>query len=249
MLKEALAKANVSKRKDRAVNDLGNARPARCLAVWAITTVAVVGVVLWSLPDLPAPAGGQASFDLMLVQGCALVVVLCAGWWWVVTTVVVLEALVGPGRAGSRRVPGVPAPLRRWLLAACGVAVLTSGLSPAHATPGSVHRDDQPRGGGVTLDGLPLPERPSGGIAPGTHRQHRVSRDAEPAEVVVRPGDSLWTIAATALGPGADNAAVAAHWQRIHRLNRRVVGTDPDVIQPGQHLALPSRPTPPRGES
>lgn len=234
------------------MNDLGTARSARCLAVWGATTVAVVVAALWCLPDLPGvpTSTGQASFERLLVQGSALVVVLCAGWWWVVTTVVVLEALVGTTRGrcqGSAR--GVPAPVRRWVLAACGVAVLSGGLSPAHATPGSVHRDDRPRDGVVTLDGLPLPERPSGGIvAPSAPRPDRVPRETEPTEVVVRPGDSLWTIAATALGPGADSATVTAYWQRIHLLNRRVVGADPDVILPGQHLALP-RPTPPRGES
>lgn len=237
------------------MNDLGIARSARCLAVWGATTVAVVVVVLWCLPDLPGllsgpTSAGLASFERLLVQGSALAVVLCAGWWWVVTTVVVLEALVGTTRDRSSRARGVPAPVRRWVLAACGVAVLSGGLSPAHATPGSVHRDDRPRDGVVTLDGLPLPERPSGSlVAPAARRPDRVPREVEPAEVVVRPGDSLWTIAATALGPGADSATVTAYWQRIHLLNRRVVGTDPDVIRPGQHLALPGRPTPPRGES
>ncbi|GEP38740.1 hypothetical protein NPS01_24030 [Nocardioides psychrotolerans] len=233
------------------MNGLGTARWARCLIVWAATTAAVVVVVLWSVPDLPPVSGGRLPFDRMLVQGCALALVLCAGWWWAVTTVVVLEALVGTSRCTSgRAVRGVPAPARRWLLAACGVVVLSGGLTPAHATPGSVHRDDQPRGGAVTLDGLPLPERPIGGLG-GTAGRHQdgAARQVTPARVVVQPGDSLWEIAATALGPGADPAAVSAHWQRIHQLNRHVVGADPDVIHPGQHLAMPSRPTPPRGES
>lgn len=57
--------------------------------------------------------------------------------------------------------------------------------------------------------------------------------------VVVRPGDSLWTISARALGDGQ-------RWPEIWRLNRHhVVGSDaarltnPRVIRPGWRLVLP----------
>lgn len=232
------------------MNALGTPRPARCLAVWGATTAAVVLVSLWSAPDLPVVAGpGRATFDVLLVRGCALALVLCASWWWFVTTIVVLEALRVTD-LGARTGRGVPDPARRWVLAACGVAVVSSSLSPAHATPGSVQRDDRPRSGATTVEGLPLPERPSGGLVSpvGAQRDHS-TRQPAPALVVVRPGDSLWHIAATALGPGADVAAVSSYWRRIHRLNDDVVGADPDLIRPGQQLLLPTRPVPPRGES
>lgn len=56
--------------------------------------------------------------------------------------------------------------------------------------------------------------------------------------VVVRPGDCLWAIAARRLDrPTASQ--VAAIWPRWWHTNRRVVGPDPDLIQPGQQLRPP----------
>lgn len=56
---------------------------------------------------------------------------------------------------------------------------------------------------------------------------------------VVRPGDSLWTIAVAVLGT-EDPVPVARYWARIHRANREVIGPNPDLIHPGQRLALPN---------
>ena len=62
----------------------------------------------------------------------------------------------------------------------------------------------------------------------------------EPAEVVVRRGDSLWAITARHLGAGATDAAIAAEWPRWHAANRRVIGNDPDLLLPGQRLRAPA---------
>ncbi|WP_176554784.1 LysM peptidoglycan-binding domain-containing protein, partial [Georgenia sp. 311] len=56
---------------------------------------------------------------------------------------------------------------------------------------------------------------------------------------VVRPGDSLWAVAARHLGPGATVADVAAEWPRWYEANRDVVGADPGLIHPGQLLQAP----------
>ena len=37
----------------------------------------------------------------------------------------------------------------------------------------------------------------------------------------------------------ATAADITACWQRIHRLNRAVIGPDPDLILPTQRLRLP----------
>jgi nucleoid-associated protein YgaU len=61
--------------------------------------------------------------------------------------------------------------------------------------------------------------------------------------VVVRSGDSLWSIAARELGPRATDAQVAAAWPRWYAANADVVGPDPGMIRPGQHLRVPDRPS------
>ena len=68
----------------------------------------------------------------------------------------------------------------------------------------------------------------------------RRRRDAAPTAdaYVVRPGDSLWSIARAHPAPAAD---VETRWRAIWRHNRDVVGDDPDLIHPGQALRLPAR--------
>ncbi len=57
--------------------------------------------------------------------------------------------------------------------------------------------------------------------------------------VVVHAGDSLWSLAAVALGPGASDARVAQEWPRWWAANRSVVGDHPDLIHPGDRLTAP----------
>ena len=54
----------------------------------------------------------------------------------------------------------------------------------------------------------------------------------------VRSGDSLWSIAMRA-SRQADPRSIQLLTQRIYRINRSVVGPDPDLILPGQVLRLP----------
>jgi nucleoid-associated protein YgaU len=75
---------------------------------------------------------------------------------------------------------------------------------------------------------------------PSTDLLSRAPRAAAPEdEVVVHRGDSLWSIAARRLGPGASDAEVAAAWPRWYAANRAVIGPDPDLVLPGQRLRVP----------
>lgn len=58
--------------------------------------------------------------------------------------------------------------------------------------------------------------------------------------VVVRPGDTLWAVAARHLGPGAPDSAVAAAWPTWYAANAATIGPDPDLIRPGQVLVVPA---------
>ena len=58
------------------------------------------------------------------------------------------------------------------------------------------------------------------------------------ARHTVRPGESLWSIAGDALATD-EGRRIAFYWPRIYRANRRIVGSNPDLIYPGQQLRLP----------
>ncbi|HYN28373.1 MAG TPA: LysM domain-containing protein, partial [Dermatophilaceae bacterium] len=79
-----------------------------------------------------------------------------------------------------------------------------------------------------------------------------LTRTREPRteeEVVVRRGDTLWTIAARHLGAGATDAEVARAWPRWYDANAAVIGADPDLLLPGQRLLPPDRVPDPPGAS
>jgi nucleoid-associated protein YgaU len=63
-----------------------------------------------------------------------------------------------------------------------------------------------------------------------------------PAEVVVRPGDSLWSIAAAGLGPLASDEEIAVSWPRWYSRNAPAIGPDPGLLLPGQVLRAPEPP-------
>lgn len=202
--------------------DDGRAALPRCTAVWLTTTAGALVLGAWLLRDLGdalrAMTGSglhTVTFDQLLVWPFAAAALAGVGWLWTVTTVVTLGAALGRPPGPTER-HGIPAWLRRLVLAACGVA-LAGGLSPAVATPGQLHQDQAGASTGVTVRDRPLPDR----------------------VVVVRPGDTLWDLAAEGLPQAADDATVAARCRLIYELNRDLIGDDPDLIHPALRLRLP----------
>ncbi|MDY5600991.1 MAG: LysM peptidoglycan-binding domain-containing protein [Schaalia hyovaginalis] len=61
---------------------------------------------------------------------------------------------------------------------------------------------------------------------------------ASPTRTVL-PGDTLWEIARAQLPPGADAATIDETWRTIYALNADAIGSDPNLIRPGQTLLLP----------
>jgi hypothetical protein len=157
---------------------------------------------------------GSTTFDGLVVR-LALVALLGAAAWGVVIAAALAVEVLSRGRVTLARRVGCPAGLRRVVLVACGVAVVAAA-APSYAA-----------GEREALDGLPLPDRPTGSVVVRPLRGHAVH--------VVRPGECLWSIA---VGRGADDPARLA--ARIYALNRRTIGADPDLIQPGQRLILPA---------
>jgi nucleoid-associated protein YgaU len=189
-----------------------------CLVLLAATTAEAAAVRLLA----PSVAARESGFEAVLVSGCAAVACGCAVWGWLATIAVVVEALGAGESTPARATPGVPATLRRLVLAGCGVA-LSAGVAPALATPGADTQQSLPE----VAQGLPFPSRAMDLPA----RSQQV--------VVVRPGDSLWAITEQRLPAGAADAEITHGWQDLYARNRAVVGDDPSLIRPGQHLVLP----------
>ncbi|MCZ9881003.1 LysM peptidoglycan-binding domain-containing protein [Arthrobacter sp. B2a2-09] len=129
-----------------------------------------------------------------------------------------------------------------------GASAPSSGI-PAQWTPGS---SPSPH-----LPAVPLLESGSSEIEPhwqprapaaepgllGSRPQRAAEQPASPnqREVVVRRGDSLWSIAARQLGPLASDVDIALHWPKWYSANRHVIGDDPGLVVPGQILRPPPK--------
>lgn len=89
----------------------------------------------------------------------------------------------------------------------------------------------------------PVSTTPGGASAAAVAKTHlaRLSGVGD-AQVTVRVGDSLWSIAAAQLPDGACDADVAAAWPVLYERNRLTIGPDPDHIHPGQVLVVPPLP-------
>lgn len=172
-------------------------------------------------------------FDTVLSGLAALVLAGGAAWLGLGIVLAAVDLVGGLGHAAASRI--TPAVVRRVVAVGCGAALGGSTLA-AHAgeVPGAAGPVPAGLGApsvGHVLSGLALPDR-AVGTAP---------RAAPPVARVhtVRPGDSLWSVTAEALGPHATAADVAAGWRRLHAANRDRVGGDPDLLLPGTTLRLP----------
>ena len=188
---------------------------------------AVDCVVAWLLPAVahlrrrrPSPARWSGSVPSL---PC-----VAAAWLWVATVVTVLAAL--RGREQYAVAVAVPAPLRRVVLAACGV-----GARPAAWLASWDLRtrrpDSRTRTGSAApraaVAGLPLPDRATAPAALG------------PRSSWSRPGrHALGASPPAPSGAGASDAEIDAAWRRLHDLNRAEIGPDPDLIRPAQRLEV-----------
>ncbi|WP_181033554.1 LysM peptidoglycan-binding domain-containing protein [Arthrobacter sp. SX1312] len=104
---------------------------------------------------------------------------------------------------------------------------------PAPATPsGSPDAAPAP----VSPAWEPLPMQVDGG--PLLRGESRTVVGGE--EIVVAPGDSLWSIVAARLGPLATASDIAEAWPLWYATNRAVVGDDPSLLLPGTVLQAPT---------
>lgn len=246
----------------------------RTLLVWTSIVVGclllgrvLVAEMAGAIDHSSGGSGGLGGLDSMtlpalLVLLAETALVACLGWFAVTTSLVVLATVrtayadrdpATSSPAVPRQVRGCPEWTRRLVLAACGAAIAGTAVgAPVHAEtrlvgpPGT--REDHRAAVAVdttagvpadSLDGLPMPDRASA-VAP-----LRGTPPSRPPEWRVRPGNTLWGIAESVIGRGADAGRVARQWHRIYALNAERVGADPDLLRVGITLSLPTAPTSP----
>lgn len=81
------------------------------------------------------------------------------------------------------------------------------------------------------------------GSAPMPSPARRTRSDPD-GEIVVRRGDTLWSLAERHLGPGATDGEIAVEWPHWFTANRAVIGGNPDHLVPGERLRPPERDAP-----
>lgn len=215
------------------------------LALLAVPFVVRLGVAPAVLLATDGRAWSDRPLDDLLagVLGGALVAV--AALWCLDLLLTLVEVLASPRLAA--RVRGVPRPrlARAVVLGLLGASVM-AGPASGTTTPPAPPRTPTATATGDPLAGLPLPDRaatvsssraPAQAVAPAA----RLVARPPTRPVTVRPGDTLWSIAAEALGADAPAAEIDAAWRVVATANRGVVD-DPDLIFPGTELAMPPLP-------
>lgn len=191
-----------------------------------LTGLFAAGVAVGVAPSAPRACSQVVGpdFPTALIALAQLATLVVAGW----ILLVLLSAVA------HVRMPGVPQALRSALIvpAAVGVISVVAIAGPAQAD----QRHD--------VAGLPLPDRPVvtaplEQVEPPSTRPTDSPAGPETGTITVRPGDTLWFLAAAGLPATASTAEITQTWQAWYDANRDVVGADPDLIHPGQVLTTP----------
>jgi hypothetical protein len=201
------------------------------VGLWA----ACAEALRWFTADrVAAFSAGTATVDEAVAVAAAGTLWLCLAWVALGTLVELGTLVPGAIGGGCASVAAAVAPraMRGLVVASLGISVLdataasgaiAAAVSPPSATPPAFETDHvlgaAPRSAVGTLPPL---DRPG----------------ARPL-VTVEAGDCLWTIVRRHLGPQASAAEIATEWPRWYAANRTLIGPDPDLIQPGQQLAVP----------
>jgi hypothetical protein len=224
--------------------------------------------VLWWGTSAPAIAlmGGAATFDDLIALTAAALAWPLAGWIFLMAIVSALARLPGHiGRAftwcAARITPPAVRRVARTLLGLTMATVPLTVTVPAGAIASpphnAVYAEAPPsRCGSEATRARPLPGVGRPAVAAPQPRASvggPVLDDAEPRgaesadhpagtdheNVVVEKGATLWSIAASHLGPDATPEQIAAEWPRWYATNQDRIGADPDVIRPGIRLSPP----------
>lgn len=230
---------------------------SQALIAWVLVTIAALGTllclylaVIWTLAAVILLAGPATRTGTALLLALKLLAPRLARR---VTTgaaaATTATALVlAPSMAAES--PPAPTSLSEHAPAQTSQLLPTDGVTsdpaPEAAGPGAAQDSS---GSGSTA---PLPALGWGGTAPAAPADAAAptvtpsdtdggETPTTPHTVVVRSGDSLWSISDDLLGPASsDPAEIAAAWPMLHEANHDVIGTDPDQLFPGMELTVPA---------
>jgi resuscitation-promoting factor RpfA len=171
---------------------------------------------------------------------------------------VAAPALPAPGWPLSPSAAGRPLPAPGWPLSPTSAPANDPAPAPTHLPPPTWPTDpDAPAPTHLPPAARPVaspprhrpgPQSPAEGVetppSPGRAAEPRPdpphpARPDTASTVRVRAGDSLWSIAARQLHPGATPAQIAVAWPQWYAANRDRIGADPNRLRPGQRLRVP----------
>lgn len=162
------------------------------------------------------------------------------------TAVLGANLIVLPAAHGVPAMPGTNGITATTGIVAATLNVPATAASSAlpTAAPGweNVPESAEPSGTSPQWTPTPVPADPS--LLAKAQREQQPATGAVPgeAEVTVKPGDSLWSIAADNLGPFATETEIAGAWPEWYKTNRHLIGEDPSLLRPGQILQTPVLP-------
>jgi nucleoid-associated protein YgaU len=192
-----------------------------------------------------------AGADRAIATLAAAALWLVAGWLGAGMACCLVARLPGAvgATAGAAGRAVLPRLVLRLVAGSVGLGVLVAPVAAgAHPPP----RPAPVSSAAPTVPGPAWPSEPAAPTVPGpSWPSHQPANHPPPAPrpaahdrsaetVRVRPGDSLWLLAARRLGPHADAEQIGAEWPRWYAANRAVIGPDPDLIVPGQVLHTPA---------
>lgn len=230
---------------------------SQALIAWVLATLAALGALLclyltiiWALAAAilmagPATRTGTALLLALkvLAPRMARRVTTGAAVATTATALVLTPSLATEG-------PPVPPSLSQQAPAQTSQLLPTDGIAPDPAPEAAGRGAPQDSSGSGSAPALPTlgwgntaPAAPSDAEPPAATPTDAEDDEAPaiPRTVIVRSGDSLWSISDDLLGPvPSDPAQVAAAWPMLHEANQDLIGADPDELLPGLELTVPA---------
>jgi hypothetical protein len=227
---------------DRGSRTWGAAATFGLLLAAVLPAVCATAVTPGTLATARAPGADTSSLVAALALLTAWVVIARLA---ITAVAVVLAHLPGAFGSVARRVALVasPALLRSFVRVAAGVVAVATPLTATTAALADIGPSSG-SGTAATVRIIPagtVPVLDRRVADAGTVTVPRVVPGpvAPTRTIVVRSGDTLWSIAERSLPQPHTQADVARSWPRWFAANRAVIGADPGLIRPREQLAVP----------